>query len=402
MTPVEFRGASASLLRYCQDNDWAGYDPYDGLNSRVFTALPLARSRLARLALIQALKRSPVNLRRCLRVPKLQNAKGIALFLSATLKLKQLGCLTEADLPEHLKARLKALRSPGTARWCWGYSFPWQNRLCLVPRYAPNIISTCFAAEALLDFWADTGDGEALTLARSAADYILSDLYWTEGSDSAGFGYPAPDCRTQVHNANLLGAALLARVAAATGDSSYREAARRVARCAVSHQNRDGSWYYGEAASQRWIDSFHTGFNLCALRRLGQSLGTDEFEPAVRSGVEYYRAHFFLADGAPRYFNNETYPLDVHSAAQAIITLTELRDTDSRLYPLAERTLEWTLAHLRDARGYFYYQKGRWFTIRIPYMRWAQAWMLLALSVFLEADASRTLSAGTLAPSTVG
>ena len=31
----------------------------------------------------------------------------------------------------------------------------------------------------------------------------------------------------------------------------------------------------------------------------------------MRSGFEYYRAHFFREDGAPRYFHDNTYPLDV-------------------------------------------------------------------------------------------
>src|ERR1035437_9493214 len=71
------------LLAYCRTNDWAGYDPYDALNSRVFAALPFLNSRLPRLVLTQALKRTPINLRRLLLVPKPQNPKALALFLSA-------------------------------------------------------------------------------------------------------------------------------------------------------------------------------------------------------------------------------------------------------------------------------------------------------------------------------
>jgi len=31
-------------------------------------------------------------------------------------------------------------------------------------------------------------------------------------------------------------------------------------------------------------------------------------------------------------------------------------------------------------KGYFYYQKHRFYTNKISYMRWSQAWMLLAIS----------------------
>src|SRR5260370_20995032 len=63
------------LLAYCQANDWAGYDPYDAVNSKVFSVLPFLNSRLPRLVLTQALKRSPMNIRRLLFVPRTHNPK---------------------------------------------------------------------------------------------------------------------------------------------------------------------------------------------------------------------------------------------------------------------------------------------------------------------------------------
>src|SRR5688500_921740 len=87
------RTAALELLDYCRANDWAGHDPYDALNSELFKALPLLDSRWPRLVLTQLLKRSPINLRGFLRVPETQNAKGIALFLQAFLKLDRLGLL---------------------------------------------------------------------------------------------------------------------------------------------------------------------------------------------------------------------------------------------------------------------------------------------------------------------
>ena len=85
--------AAQKLFAYCRANDWAGYDPYDALNSRLFKALPVLNSRLPRLVLTQALKRSPINVRRLLQIPKTQNPKAIALFLSALLKAPELGSL---------------------------------------------------------------------------------------------------------------------------------------------------------------------------------------------------------------------------------------------------------------------------------------------------------------------
>jgi hypothetical protein len=42
------------------------------------------------------------------------------------------------------------------------------------------------------------------------------------------------------------------------------------------------------------------------------------------------------------------------------------------------------MSNMWDERGYFYYQKLPFFTIRTSYIRWSQAWMLTALSTLLE------------------
>src|SRR5919199_3503267 len=73
------------LRAWCRARGYAGHDPFDALNSRLFRATPLRRSRLARLAWTQAFKRSPVNLRAAALVPRGRNPKGTALFALAEL-----------------------------------------------------------------------------------------------------------------------------------------------------------------------------------------------------------------------------------------------------------------------------------------------------------------------------
>src|SRR5258705_7292396 len=77
--------AFADLLAWCRERDFAGYDPFDALNSRVFQLTPLNRSRTARLIWTQAIKRFPLNLRPLAFVPPQKNSKGLALFALATL-----------------------------------------------------------------------------------------------------------------------------------------------------------------------------------------------------------------------------------------------------------------------------------------------------------------------------
>ena len=44
---------------------------------------------------------------------------------------------------------------------------------------------------------------------------------------------------------------------------------------------------------------------------------------------------------------------------------------------------EWAMKHMWDEKGYFYYQSLPSYKVKISYMRWSQAWMLLALATLL-------------------
>jgi len=385
--------SARKLLAYCQQNDWAGHDPYDALNSPLLRALPVLDSRVPRLVLTQALKRSPVNVRRLLQIPKTQNPKGIALFLTGLLKVPELVTRGTADLVGSLEERLVMLRSPDSAYWCWGYSFPWQTRTIIVPRAAPNLVCTTFVANAFLDLYEERQDPRCLAIAVSAAEYILNELYWAEGDSIAGFSYPLRSLRVQIHNANFLAAALFCRVYKHTGEKKFLTPALRAARYSAAKQSPDGSWDYGETPAQRWIDNFHTGYNLCGLQSIGRYAGTTEFEPCVRRGFDFYRAHFFCEDGAVRYFHNRTYPVDIHCVAQSIITLLAFKDLDADNLQLARSVFQWAMNHMWDERGFFYYRVLRLGTIRTSYMRWSQAWMFLALSQLMrESDVATTHS----------
>jgi hypothetical protein len=390
MSPTQYqiaRAATLKLLAYCKSNEWAGYDPYDALNSGLFQTLSFLDYRVPRLLLTQLLKRSPVNFRRFLHIPKTQNPKSMALFLAALIKLRGMGLQDQQELEDLIAfmiMRLSAMRSPGIPYWCWGYSFPWQTRTVVVPSGAPNLVCTCFVANALLDAWEHDRDRRCLDMAVSAADYILKELYWTDGG--VGFSYPLPALHSQVHNANFLAAALLCRVYSHTSQKEFFDPALKVARYSTTQQRPDGSWPYGEAPTQHWIDNFHTGYNLCALQEIGRFALTTEFDEVLRRGFEFYRRHFFLEDGSVRYFHDRTYPIDIHCVAQGIITLLQLRHLDSDNFPLVHSMLRWALTHLWDDRGFFYYRVLRSHTNRVSYMRWSQAWMLLAMLTFLEAS----------------
>ena len=365
-----FQTAYNQLLAWCRAHQFAGHDPFDALNSRVFQATPLANSRNARFIWTQVVKRSPVDLRGLSRVPAQRNPKGVALFALATLKH------SEADA-RRLLSDLIDLKLDGYSGAAWGYNFDWQSRNFFAPRGTPTIVPTAFAARAFIE----AGD---LKIARSVCDFILSDL---PRSADLCFSY-APNSNTQIFNASLLAAEVLASVGTRTAETELCDLAVRAARFVVKHQRDDGSWTYGTEPAQSWIDNFHTAYVLFSLKRIIAACPTAaEFQPSLERGYRYWKDNFFLAEGWPKYYHDDPYPADAHAAASAIVTLLECRELDETSTKMAQDVARWTIQNLRDERGFFYYQRRRFYTIRKPYMRWTQAWMLYALARLLESGA---------------
>jgi hypothetical protein len=371
------------LLDYCRAQSWQGYDPYDGLNSALARFLPV-KNRLTRTAIIQLIKRSPVNLRPIIGVKKSLNAKGAALAARATLLLSKSDPTGKLKRDfDHLMSTLDALRSEGYDESCWGYNFDWQSRAFFAPRGTPNVVCTVFAAHAHLDLYEASGSARALEIAESSCRFLLERLNRTLEADGHCFSYTPLD-RSRVHNVNMLAAELLARVFSINRDERLGEASAASARYTLARQRCDGSWPYGEASSQGWIDSFHTGFILVSLKNIIEHLCAHDWLEALARGYGFYEERFFLADFSPKYYHDRLYPVDVHSAAQAIITFLEMTDLMPGANEKAAKALNWAIESLQDPAGFFYFQRHRFYTIKTPFIRWGQAWMLYALSLYLS------------------
>ena len=399
----EFESAFDELAAWCRERGYAGSDPFDALNSRVFRATPLRRSRVARLAWTQLFKRSPLNLRPLALVPAERNAKGTALFALAWLSRLRAAraagdAARAAEAEREARALLDDLResrvetqSGGAA---WGYNFDWQGRAFYAPRGTPTVVPTAFAARAFLEAARDLGDAAHLEVARSACRFILEDLPRAGTGDEVCFGY-VPQKPTRIFNASLLAGETLGATGRATGERELCEWALRSARYAARRQRADGAWAYGEEPYQSWVDNFHTAFVLLSLERVVEDCGAEgdaEIGAALRRGYDFWITNFFLADGWPKYYADDPYPADAHSAAAAVVALCGLGRVDPEARAHAERIARWALANLRDPRGFFYYQRRRRRTVRTPHMRWAQAWMLYALARLIEPGDGRVRS----------
>jgi len=380
------------LKKYIDSQEYKGWDPYDGLNSKVFQATPLKHWDLARLAWIQGFKRSPVNFRKLLLVPKEHNAKGIGLFLTGYCNIynaqqtsgkEEFGTQKEIrDKINYLAELLISLQSKGYSGACWGYNFDWQNLVFFQPKGTPTVVATSFIANAFFEAFEVTGNQIYLDTALSSLNFVIKDLNRTKEKNGFIFSYSPLDT-SKVYNATLLGARLLARGYHYTKNEKYKELAEQAILPVMDKQNANGSWIYGEAKTQNWIDSFHTGYNLECLNDYALYTKDNQFLHQFEKGFDFYLNNFFLSDGKPKYFHNKLYPIDIHAPAQLIVTLSKtgkLKENSS----LANKVLDWTINNMQDKKGYFYYQMKPYFSSKIPYMRWAQAWMFYAFSNYFN------------------
>ncbi|WP_254547455.1 hypothetical protein [Halomarina pelagica] len=370
-------------LRYARERDYAGWDPYDGLNSPVLE--PVARNWFLRLVCMHGVHKAPVNLRPLLRIPKERNAKGIALFATASLDAyERTGDREYLAEAEDLLTWLRENQSAESARAAWGYNFDWQNsNKFFLPAEYPSIVASVFCAQAFVRHYEVTGEESSLAVAEDTCRFIREEINTVECGEHDALAYTPYD-EYVVVNANALGASLLAVVGDATDDEASLERADEIVDLVLDVQDEKGAWYYSVPSNGSHLshDNFHTGFVLESLHDYLAVRPDERVREAYEKGLDFYRRRLFEDDGAPKFEHDSSYPRDVHASAQAIRTF--VKDGSAASLDRAAQVLEWTTDNLYDDDGYFYRRRGRVLSDTTPYMRWNQAWMCYALGSVLR------------------
>lgn len=369
-----------NLSRWLEENNYRGYDTFDGLNARFIRPLTF-ETKMLRTVLLQAVRRFPVNLRPLLGVKREHSSKGMGFLARGFIRLhKTTGNQVWADKAKFAIEWLIEHRASGYQRACWGNHFDYQARTLYLPKGEPTVVWTSLIGHAFLDAFEHFHDASYLQIAVSACEHILYDLEtYTDGEGACISYVPGKDC--QVHNANTLGASLLARTFLYTSEDSYRKLARRAMQYTAQHQRTDGSWYYGEKSNLHWVDNFHTAYVLDCFKYYLEGTGDDRFSGQMMSGYTYWKNTFFLENGTPRYYDSKTQPLDIQCCSQAIDTLVFFQDVDPESLDLAVKIAQWTIDTMQDKTGYFYYRRyAQWLVNKTPTLHWGQATMLCALA----------------------
>ncbi|MEQ9398215.1 MAG: hypothetical protein RJQ04_03515 [Longimicrobiales bacterium] len=368
------RADALGVLRWMEQRQFRGVDPFDALSSPL--AAPLRPLRWPAVAWVQIHRRLPLDLRPLIGVRPHTNPKALSLTVQGLLDL---GAPEDPALrarAEDLIHRLVDLADPGGG---WGYPFPWANRHFRAAAGMPSSVVTAFVGHALLDArQAGVAPESVDESVLAGAGFLATHLGRVPCGDGFLFSYTPADSRG-VHNASLLAASFLARAARLEGaDPDWTDDARTAAVATRDAQRPDGSWPYGTSRRDDFVDSFHTGYVLEALRRLDQ-LGVLDSSDAVDAGLAYWRATFLTGSGVA-HRPGVPHPVDLHAVAQAILTCLQFEDRWPGGPDTASELAAWAVQHARGPDGAFDYlwRPGR--SNKVRYLRWVQAWMFRALS----------------------
>lgn len=368
---------------YVERNDFRGYDPYDALGSPLFRVPGLRSSRLARFGVQQVVKRSPLNVRPLLRVPKGRNPVTFGLMLQGYAYLAVADPERAGYYRERIELCLRELlevRSQGWSGDCWGYDFDWQARYGHVPPFMPTVVATGFVTNGLFTAYELLGLDAAFGPCESATRFVLRDLKRTVLDDGSFCWSYSPLDSHVVPNATMKGARLCAQVYSVNGDATLTTPARDTVRFVAAHQRADGAWPYAVGDTREWVDNHHTGYVLDALDEYQRRTGDTDFAEVKERGWRYYREHFFENGVVPKYFDNRVHPVDATACAQSLLTLCRFGDLAT-----AERVAAWVIEHMQRSDGAFVYQRRARYVVRTPFMRWSVAWLFCALSAVLHA-----------------
>ncbi|WP_179009481.1 hypothetical protein [Winogradskyella forsetii] len=349
-----------------------GYSVYDAFNSTFLKQIGKLEIKLINVIITQAFKRIPFNIRGLFGVKKSINPKALGLILKAKLKFSK----TEAEVIS-LYQLILSQKNKEFKNLSWGYNWDYYTlRGGTFPKGFPNAIVTYFIGDALIDYYKKYPSEELKVNLLSIRDYFLEDINQTERLGGICFSYSSVDNK-EIYNASALISRYLYRL-----DKIFTTNDRAIIIKSTNYlknvQNDDGSWYYGNAVNQRWVDSFHTEYLLEFFECLDNAFIEEmDLTKLLSSAQDYYLKEFYF-DKVCNYYPKKKYPINVHSIASRIIYLSKHKKLNE-----AKEIIDWSFNYLYNTKNHsFYFEKNKYYTNRNLYHRWNQSWMYLALSSY--------------------
>ena len=377
------------LKSYIEQNNFKGWDPYDGLESKFFKKLPFSNNSYFRIGWTQFIKRSPINIRKIVKIDKGYNPKSLALILSAYCNIYDNKIVAEEQLDlikmniEYLTFKLIDMRNINYSGSCWGYNFDWNSSAFFLPKFTPTVVCTSFVVDSLIKSFSILNNDAIIECVKTSRNFILNDLNRIEKENgSFVFSYSPLDERA-VYNASLLGVKSLGLIYQFTKEEHLKDIAFKAVNAVCDNQHKNGAFRHSDQVGDNWRDNFHTGFKIECIATYQKCFKDYSFQKNLNIGLDYWLRNFFLSDGKPKYYDNKIYPLDLHTVGQMIPTLYHC-DSIKKNEKMILKTLGWSFKYMLSNSGYFYFQKQRLWKNKIEYMRWPNAWMFYGISFYLK------------------
>lgn len=377
-----------SLFDWIANESFTGYDPYDGVNTR-YTMLK--KYKATRLLLTYFNKFSPVNFRPLLGVDKRVNIQGLALICQSLLRYPP-DVPIDYDIERYLDYILSKSLIDKYGYHCWnGNDMYVQTKKEYQSRDMPGVVGTEACASAIFEYYKHNLQRNDLReVLFSVKSFFLNELLQTY--DGATFIRYKPmtkayDC---VYNASAIAAQYISKINDYFSLNEGNEVVKLCYQYLLSRQKTEGVWYFSidlRNGRQKPQVDFHQGFVLDALLTYMQVFGEDaDIRDAYLRGLNYYKEKQFDINGRGLYRYPRFWPINIHNQAQGIITFVKAIPYGEEYGHFANKIARWTIYNMRDNDGFFFYLKYPFFTNKIPYIRWGQAWMMNALSFLLKSE----------------
>lgn len=382
MTTEEISHVKKQLLQFIENRHYVGWDPYDTLNTKWGW---LRKGKWPPVLAIQLQKRSPLDLRKILGVQPGLNPKTLALMLQAHALEAQNGDPTAPEKCQNLVATLKDCATSGYSGYCWGYHFDWASPVKYLKAYSPTVVVTGFVSKGLREWYRFSKDEKVLDILNGITKFIRKDLAWTTRDEGVCVSY-STEMTDLCYNASLLAGEHLAAMYNISGNEQDKEDAVKIMQYVVNTQQSNGAWFYSadpKTGKERKQIDFHQGYVIDSIAYIAETLGVRDARVlmSIEKGMEFYRKMQFTNVGRSLYRWPKMNPLDIHNQSQGIITFSRQKKWNKDYLAFARTIVDYTIKNMWDRSGhYFYYRKFAFFTMKTPMMRWAQAWMYLAIT----------------------
>ncbi len=388
------------LSSWIDKNSFIGWDPYDVKGSNIYLKVQKIKfgilGKVIRKVFNTFIEYFPNLSRKIFNIKPLENAKGIGLILAAYSNL-YLKTKDETYLHKALKYETWLInnRERKYSGYNWGYPFDWQSNI-FIPKGTPSSVVTYTVGNGFYLLYLATNDEKYLNICKEICDFFVNDLNVTfEDENSICHSYTPID-DYQVHNANLFVGEFLVKVGKLIDNQEWIDRGIKCAFFAIKEQQEEGFLpYWGLSQTEKYsggkirTDHYHSGFEIRMLYSIWEMTHIEKIKNSWEKYFHWYLHNMFTKEGIPKLTPASYYPVNIHSIAESILCLSSINTYKNDLNERIEKIIKWAEKEMEYKNGTYAYMIkyipvfGE-YKIKIPMLRWGQAWMFYALTVYLE------------------